>query len=167
MNNKAAEFKKRLMFLKGEDLYYLAYNTIVLLHGLSCESQQYPFCDYSKIAFLIDFVADSRLISIVGPSKQKNTHIGPIDRQLLQSTYTEGLVRRHIMSRLIFALEKKSIVTLEMKQEKGIVTVWLEMEGIPPDYFNTELYDTELENIKSIKKALPQIRTMTLDTMLQ
>ena len=154
------------MFLKGEDLYYLVYNTLILLRGLSCDSQEKSLHDYSKIALLIDFVADSRLLRIITSAKQNNLHIGDTDKHLLQSAYTEGLVRRHIVSRLIFALEKQKIVSLEVNKKKGIVLIWLETKGIPSDYFNTNLYDAEFENVELIRKLLPRLRTLKLDAML-
>ncbi len=117
------EFKKRLMFLKGEDLYFLSYNIIVLLHCYSCESPQKPFLDYSKMAYLIDYVADTKLAKMLNSNDSVN-------RTYLQSAYTEGLIRRHIVSRLFYALERKGIVSLEMKKDKNVVAAWLQT-GLP------------------------------------
>lgn len=166
MKSKAIEFKKRLMFLKGEDLYFLTYNAMVLLKGFSCQSKMNAFYDCSKIAFLIDFIADSRLTGIITSIKQDGTELGDTDRQQLQSVYTEGLVRKHIVSRVVFALEKKGFVSLEMKHKAGIVNIWLEPKKIPINYFQTELYEAEFENVTALKGLLPRLRTMSLNTLL-
>ncbi|MGD0591486.1 MAG: hypothetical protein ABSA44_11940 [Bacteroidota bacterium] len=166
-SKKAIEFKKRLMFLKGEDLYFLTYNILVLLHGYSCESSQKPFLDHTKLAYLIDFVADNKLVSMLNSSALKSPQYDSVDKAYLQSAYTEGLIRRHIVSRLFYALERKGIVSLEMKNDKKIVAIWLKTDGIPTDFFKTELYDVELENVSRLREALPQLRTMTISTMLK
>jgi hypothetical protein len=166
LNKSALAFKKRLMFLKGEDLYFLAYNTIVLLQGLSCISKDKPLFDYSKIALLIDFVADSRLARVITTSPKNSYILSESDKHILQSSYTEGLMRRHIVARLIFALEKRGILSLEINKEKEIISVFLKEKGLPHDFFNTNLYETEFENIVTVKKYLPTIRTMKLETMI-
>ena len=155
------------MFLKGEDLYFLSYNTLVLLHGLGCLNSGRPFLDCSKIAFLIDFVANTRLARIMGSMNKKDIRVQPPLVHHLQSAYTDGLVRRHIVSRLIFALEKRKVLSVEIAKGTGLVNSWLESEIFSSDFFNTDLYEVEFENLALIRKALPHLRTMTSGTMLQ
>ncbi len=139
---------------------------MLLLRGFSCQSKSNSLHDYSKIAFMIDFVADSRLTGIITSTKQDRTELSNKEKKQLQSTYTEGLVRKHIISRLVFALEKKGFVSLEMKRKTGIVDIWLEPNKIPVDYFKAELFESEFENINALKSILPRLRTMSLNNML-
>jgi len=166
MKKETSEFKKRLMFLKGEDLYYLAYNSLVMLKEFECDTIETALLDYTKIAFLLEFVADNRLVDIVvAGDKSEGKHVTHNCRRL-QAAYTQGLMRKHIIYRLMFALERKGLVSLQMNNNKGVVAVWMNNNKLPQGYFETELYESEVQNAKVIKKIHPRIRTMNLDTLL-
>ena len=166
MTMQMSEFKKRLMFLKGEDLYFIAYNTIVLLEVFSCKSQNSPLLDHTKIAFLIEFIADSRLASIINTQRERKNGLGDSDKRQLQAAYTQGLMRRHIIFRLVFALERKGILSLESKPDTGLVAVWLNTQKLPVGFFKTELYEDEFQNAAAIKNMIPRLRTIALDTLI-
>lgn len=166
MNISGLAIKKRMMFLKGDDLYYLTYNILVLLKELQCFSSERPFVDHNKLAFLVEFVADKQITSII-TRNSTNLNISQSEKHILQSTYADGLMRRHIITRLIFALNKRHIIGLSQGETTSQISLWIIGDTLPEDFFKTDIYDAEIDNILSLKQSFSKIRTMRLDTMLE
>lgn len=49
--------KKKIMFIKEEDYYFLTYNLLILLDVFKCHNEKTGFKFYQKIAYLIDFIS--------------------------------------------------------------------------------------------------------------
>jgi len=165
LNISGLDIKKRMMFLKGDDLYYLTYNILILLKELRCFSNERPFIDHNKLAFLVEFVADKQITSIIAANSIK-VDLSQSEKHILQSTYAEGIMRRHIITRLIFALNKRRIIGLSQGETASQIMLWITSDTLPEDFFKTDVYDAEISNISLFKQVLPKVRTMRLDTML-
>jgi hypothetical protein len=96
--------KKKIMFSKGDDFYFLSYNIILILYGLDCFCGQRKFKDYRKLAFILDFISNRNLAKTLS----QNTIIyNPLDRELFTRAYANGLLRLNEIIRLLFTLEKR------------------------------------------------------------
>jgi hypothetical protein len=167
MNDKIdnIELKKRLMFVKGDDYYYLTYNIIIILQNLDCYYKQRIFRDYRKLSFLIEFVSDYNLINIINNKKNLNS-INIIDRELLTRAYSNGLLRKGQLLRLLFTLEKKDYIILEKENNSNIINVSLNEKSLPKNIFRTEHFEAETNNLVILKGNIQRINRISLDTLL-
>jgi hypothetical protein len=154
------------MILKGEDLYYFAYNILVLLSELGAKDEGSKFVDCEKIPFLIEFVSDARMCGSVYRARNFGLPLSGPDQQRLHSVYTTGLLHRHTISRLFFAMERKGVVSLVQDPLNKTICVWLNSQKLPAGYFSEGDYNAEIENIKTLKKIAPRVKTMVKNTML-
>lgn len=160
------EVKKRLMFVKGEDYYYLTYNIFFILHNLGCYScDNRKFRDYRKLAFLIEYISDYNLINIL-ENRNHGQSLNAIDKELLTRTYTSGMIRQGQLIRLLFTLEKKNFIVLEKDGGQNTVNICLSKEGIPEDLFNSDIFKPETSNMKTLKKHISRLNQLTLETLL-
>jgi hypothetical protein len=158
--------KKRMMFIKGDDFYFIAYNSLLLLSELECDSQQRLFKDHRKLSFLVDFVSDPRLSEIVALAKDENCVPSTIDTHGLTLAYSHGASRQHITMRIACALETKGIMGIERGTQKEGFDVYLNRDRLPADFLSDDLYEVERHNIHTLRRLLPQLRVMKLRTML-
>lgn len=159
--------KKRLMFVKGEDFYFITYNILLLLNALRCDGPSRPFKDHRRLAFLIDFVADPRLTAIINRRRlipARSVH--PRDRHELVRAYSNGSGRIHLVTRLVWAMETKGLVSI-MRGDKAVAAnVTLVPEKVPADFLGSELYEQERQNISALTTLMPKLRTSSLETTL-
>ncbi|MCA0429048.1 MAG: hypothetical protein LCH32_00935 [Bacteroidetes bacterium] len=161
MNNTSQNIKKRLMFVKGDDFYFLTYNIIAALTILGCVDEK-KFKDYRKLAFLVDFVSDHHLISIVKRNRD-HANLSMLDRELLTRSYSTGLLRQNQIIRLLFILESRGIVNLE-KNRNGLIDVALKEDK--KDVFDKSLFVTEYQNMTLLKSNVSRLSSLNLETML-
>lgn len=159
--------KKRIMFAKGDDFYFITYNVLLLLSELGCDSAQRVFKDYRKFSFLVDFVSDPQLTEIVAESRDAGVTPSRGDRHELSLAYSRGTSRQHLVMRLICTLETKSLIGIERGTQKEGFDVFLHKEQLPDGFLNDALYESERENIRTLRGLFPQLRMMKLKTMLQ
>ena len=48
--------RRRMMFVAGEDFYFLAYTTLLILDNLKCTTSSNSFSDLRKVAYLADLL---------------------------------------------------------------------------------------------------------------
>jgi hypothetical protein len=160
--------KKRLMFVKGEDFYFLTYNILLILKVLKCNCGVRKFKDYRKLAFLIDFVSDYNLINIIKNGSQRDL-LNVLDRDLLMRTYSNGMIRQNELIKLLFTLEKNKFITLEKEGDTNLVSVCINIENIPIDFLgdNDNIFQSEIININTLKSQIQRLTNTNLDHMLQ
>lgn len=155
--------KKKIMFSKGDDFYFLSYNILLILYGLDCICGKRTFKDYRKLAFMIDFVSDRSLANTIKTSELiKN----PIDREMFTRAYANGLLRLNQIARLLFTLEKQELVKLEREQGKDVVNVCLTESAKTNPFFDKELFKLELSNLNLLSTTIQRTTSLSLDTML-
>lgn len=155
--------KKSLMFSKGDDLYFLSYNILLILQGLKCICGKKVFRDYRKLAFLVDFVANRNLAATL---TQNGRMLNEIDRELFTRAYAEGLLRLNQIIRLLFTLEKQGIVSLTRDGEKNVIDVCLKPTDQLQSFFDKSLFQAELRNLEIIRQAVSHLNTLSLETLL-
>ncbi len=157
------ETKKNLMYLSGEDFYLFCYAVLITLDSLDCKSGKF-FKDYRKLAFIIDFINDDKLTYILENSAEHK--INPIDKEYLFNSYSNGMMRRSEILKLLFTLEKRGFLDLEKGNISSLVNVSLNKDKVPEDFFDKSIFTVEYNNFKSFKRNIKRLSTLTLDTML-
>lgn len=155
--------KKRLMYLSGEDFYVFCYTVIIALDHLKCVDGKY-FKDYRKLAFIIDFISNDKLIYII--SNSTKDRINAIDKEYLFGSYTAGLSRRSDILKLLFTLEKRKFVKLNKSEESSTIDVSLNKREIPDSFLDKEVFNAEYKNIKGFCSKIQRLASLKLDTML-
>jgi hypothetical protein len=155
--------KKKIMFSKGDDFYFLSYNILLILYGMDCFCGQRTFKDYRKLSFLIDFVSNRNLAQTASSNM---ILLNPVDRELFTRAYANGMLRLNQVIRLLFTLEKRGFVTLERELGADTVNVCLNKEAIDKSFFNKDLFKPELNNLKLIKASVQRTTVLTLENLL-
>ncbi len=167
MDEKNLQVKKRMMFIKEEDYNFLTYNIFIILNGLGCTAQKgVSMKDHRKLSFLIDFISDSRLIDILGSdSMKKSNKFNELDRELLNQSYTNSLLRIKTINQLIFTLSNEGyIIVTNKKLDKLSIT--LNKDKIENDFFRGGLFSIERGNIKRLKNLVKRITILDIKNML-
>ncbi|WP_176719433.1 hypothetical protein [Rhodohalobacter halophilus] len=157
--------KKRLMFVKGEDFYFMSYNTFLLLDILNCKSSDKVFKDYKKLSFLIDFVSNPLLTEILSNSKSKH-NLSIYDKELLNEAYGNGVTRMAHFKRLLFSLEKKEFIGLVKNQKRNTIDIYLNPEGDINFLRNEEIFYIERKNAEIVKSSIPRLTILKLENVL-
>lgn len=155
--------KKSIMYLSGEDFYLFCYAILITLDSLKCTNGKY-FKDYRKLAFIIEFLKDGDLNSILLRPMEKG--LNPVDRDYLFHSYSSGLGRRSEILKLLFMLEKKNLVILEKSNVKSLVNVSLNKANMPDDFLDKKIFSKEYNNVEAFKKAIKRLSALKLETML-
>lgn len=158
--------KKRIMFIKGEDYNFLTYNIFIILNVLGCINGKSSLKDHRKLSFLIDFASDEKLIDIIEKSlSQENLKVNEIDRDLLNQSYTNSLLRVKTINQLVFTLTNEDYLLLtDKKLEK--LSVSLNKTKISKDFFSSKTFSIERENIKRLKGIVQRISIIDIENML-
>lgn len=167
MKNERIEIKKRLMFLKADDFYYITYNIFILLNELKCYGNTRVFKDYKKLAYLLDFVSDKSLVDILHNYCEPESKPNASDKQVLYKIYSDGAGRINQLMRLLFALEKHGYVHLEKDKKNSNINIWIDKDSIPNSFFDSGIYYNEVENSKRLKNIIPRLSSLTLKILVQ
>jgi hypothetical protein len=98
--------KRRIMFVAGEDFYFLTYTLLVLLRQLKAVSPDRAFVDSRKLAYVADFLGsdtDLRLAVTDAPLSSSG-------RSRLSLLYDRAVARRIAVERLVEALAKRELI---------------------------------------------------------
>lgn len=163
MNNRNA--KKAIMFIKGDDFYFIVYNLFVLLYSLGCTNKNRIFKDFKKLPYLIEFVANSKLTDILDRYIGNNRNINAIDKELLIRAYSRGIFMKNEIIKLLFALEKKKYITL-IKDKYGNINLFLNSDLIPQSFFDKHMFQAEFDNAAKLMKTLKRISILNHETIL-
>lgn len=159
--------KKRLMFITGEDFYFLTYNILLLLKALNCDGKR-QFKDHRKLAYLIDFVANENLIDIVETySKYPNRKMNSFDKELLIQAWSNGLVREKLINRLLQALEKKGLIGINRRNNKTFLDVWYMPNETTKKFFKEGIFEIENNNAKKLTKVIKRLSNSTFEKTIE
>ena len=154
---------RRLNHLVGEDFYFLSYSILVSLHGLS--SRGAVFRDHRKLAHVIHFVSDPRLLSILDRSQNKPVE-NPVDRELLFAAYTKAELLKREIYKLLLSLDRRGLVSAAPSSIPGAIDVSLISNAVNAEFFSNEIFDDEQKNTTELRRLVPRIGVMTLETFL-
>jgi hypothetical protein len=158
--------RKRLMFVTQDDFYFLTYNLFVLLREYDCISPETAFKDIRKLGYLIDFVSDSNTCTALVRALESNL-FREDDKQQFSRAYVKGRERMPFINRLVFAFEKKGLVSTVTEDEKRTISVFINQQQLPANFERSPLFSAEIENAKLLRKALPRLRSVSLSTLLE
>lgn len=158
--------KKRMMFIKGEDYNFLSYNIIVLLESLACNEEKRSFTDHRKLSFLVDFVSQPSLASIVARRNRLSSALSRRDLKSLHAAYADGESRKHFVERVLYSLNANKKITLSKVEGAHYANLWINSTAVPEEFRRSELFALERDNIARIREISPQIRTCGLSALL-
>ena len=168
MSSPAREaVKKRMMYTKGDDFYFLTYNMLVLASELQCFSEEKKFIDHRKVAFLVGLVSDPWLAQLVLDFKGPERTPSVADRSKLAKIYADGSARIHLMTRLLFASERKGIVSLYRGTRGDSIDFSLNSAALPDNFLNDPIFEMEKTNISILRKLMANLRVARLEKVLE
>ncbi|MFP8487642.1 hypothetical protein ACKGJO_00945 [Gracilimonas sp. Q87] len=160
------DVKRRLMFIKGEDYYFITYNIIILLKELNCISDKNRyFQDVRKLSFLIEFVSDESLTILLEKYEGKND-LNQVDKSRLNRAYSNGLLRLEGLNRLLFSLEKNGLIKLRQNKSRTALDITLSNSPKLKWFFNEEAFELEKENADKLRSEIKYLTRLKLENVL-
>lgn len=152
--------RKRINYLIAEDFYLATLVSMVILTELKVTKNK-PFNDYTKIAYLIEFVLNSKLIQILESDERPNSS----EKDLLLEAFGRGEVRLSYLSKIGLAMEKKGYLGIGINTKKETVDWFLQTENVPTGFYDKDLFSSEIENAQRLIKRFPRIRTVSSENI--
>jgi hypothetical protein len=149
--------KRRIMFVAGEDFYFLAYTCFVLLRELRATSPERALFDSRKLSYVADFLgsdSDLRLAVTSAP-------LSSSARSRLSLLYDRALARRVAVERLVEALAKRDLIHATRAQGETDRVHLLENAEVST-LLASPLYAAEAARLKRLRQSIPHLRTMML-----
>ncbi|MFP2903965.1 hypothetical protein ACLESD_02595 [Pyxidicoccus sp. 3LFB2] len=165
--SRKEQAKRRMMFVAGEDAYFLTYTLFVQLGSLKCTSPEALLKDYRKAVFLADFVSSPSLSRIL-LELQSETYVAKSeDKRILWAAYDRGVARLPLMFRLLYALEQRGLIGVVKDEHSRTLDIYAKDMSTLEFFATGDLYEVERKAMLSIRKVNPKIRTVTLPYMLE
>jgi hypothetical protein len=159
--------KKRIMFLKDEDYYYIVYNILILLLTLKCTTNEKRFVDAEKLAFLVDFVSDHRFTEFLLRDSNLNSKLSPYEKTLLINSYFKSLERKKIIVRILRVMEEKGYLQIMGHIAAEGIDIIVVEDKIPSVFKDAKVFNPEKLNINNVKKLFPRIRSSKMKVAIQ
>ena len=122
--------------------------------------------DHRKIAYLIQFLSDARLIDILDRT-QGQRRANPVDRELLFSSFTNAELHKREVFKILFSLRRRGFVSIERTDTAEVLDVTLSAAALPEGFFKSENFDEERANAANLKRIISRMSTLNLDTLLE
>lgn len=154
--------KRRLMFVPGEDFYFLAYTLLIVLSELGARVPERALSDSKKLAYIADLIggdSDLRLVTTTAPLSQP----GQVRLALL---YDRAVARRAAVQRIVDALATRGIISIA-RADNHIDRVHLLERDDVNSLLEGASFQAERRRLKLLRRIVPQLRTMTLATLKQ
>jgi len=103
------------MFVAGEDFYFLAYTTLLILDELDCHSPAKLYRDIRGIAYVADIIGHESDLKLA--ISEKPLSLAQISR--LSLLYDRAVARRAPFERVIAALAERGLIELVGSDPKG------------------------------------------------
>lgn len=145
--------KKRIMFIQKEDYNFLTYNLLILLNALDCSNESKRFKDFRKIAYLIEFI-------------NSGADIEKYSKFELANIYSKSQLRKQLLSHLLIVLRNHNFIDISINRTHNSFDIWLKKENIPSDFFDQDLFKSELNNIKELKQRITALKVTTVKTLV-
>lgn len=166
-NKQNLDVKKRIMFSKEDDYYFITYNILVFLDTLGCVSENRRFVDYTKLTYIIPFISNHLLLDIVVRFNNSN-HLPSSDEiELLRETYYSSRLKLKSVTSILFALEHNKYIELQKNETRHSIDIWIRKDKIPESFFDSSLYKIEIEHTQKVREISPRIRTLTVSKLLE
>lgn len=156
--------KRPLFFISGEDFYFVAYSILLALEFLGGTTKSVK--DHRKIAYLIQFLGDSRLVDLLERSQEKGV-ANMVDRELLFSSYANAELHKREVFKILFSMERKGFLTIQRTGNVEELNITLISTDIPKGFFKSEHFVEERTNAEKLKRLLPHLSRLSFDTLLE
>ena len=156
--------KKRLMYMSGEDFYFFSYNIFLILKELNCFNGR-TFKDYRKLPYLVDIISDKNLLGILVRNDFGEIR-NPIDRKHLVKSYTDCQIKTSEYLKLLFSLERQGYVVLSSAKRMSQIDVELKRDVVGKEFFNTDIFGEEKNNITKLKSEISRISSINFETLI-
>jgi hypothetical protein len=159
--------KKRIMFNKDEDYYFITYNILIILKEFDCKNSKSKWIDYTKLSYIIPLVADSSLLDLL--IRYLDTHRIPPkeDLEIIRETYIKSRLRLQLITSILFTLESKKLVSLLKSEKRHTIDIWINQENISGALLNSDLFKVEKNNIHKLKTAINRLKGLSSKTLLE
>lgn len=164
--NLRRTIKKRIMFSKNDDYYFIVYNTLIFLNTNNFDTLEHKFQDYRKLAYIVPFISNNFLLEMLDNCVLKGCY-SSIDINLLQNIYYNTRFNLKTFTAIILAMENKGLVHLLKDPKRSCVDIWIDKEKIPKTFLMNELFNIDANNTILFNKIIPRNRTLTLKTLLK
>lgn len=156
--------KRPLFFISGEDFYFVAYSILLILEYFGGSARRVR--DHRKIAYLIQFLSDSRLIDLL----ERTQGVGvanAADRELLFSSYTSAELHKRDVFKIIFSMERRGFVQMQRTDSAEVLDIALNSDGIPRGFFENDSFADEKANAEKLKRLVPRLSLLTFESLLE
>lgn len=154
---------RRLNHLVGEDFYFLSYSILLALHVLAPNGSS--FRDDRKLAHVIQFVSDSRLLSILDRSHDKAIE-NAVDRELLFAAFSKAELLKREIYKLLLSMDRRGMIAATPSRATGAIDVSLKTENVSADFLGNKIFDQERQNAGKLRSVIPKLSIMTMETFL-
>lgn len=163
MKNKMNQYEekiKRISFISGEDFYFLTYLIMLCLKEFSNSKKK--FSDHRKLAYLMQIIANPSAIPILIQNADRK-ELNPIDKEFLFDVYVKSSLHQREVYKILRTLEKKDLVTLIKTNNIESFNVEIKDEAAFGVFFETEVFDREIQSITVFKNHFKRISTLKLE----
>lgn len=155
--------KRPLFFISGEDFYFVAYSILLVLEFLGGSARRVK--DHRKIAYLIQFLGDSRLIDLLERTQGAGV-ANAADRELLFSSYTNAELHKREVFKIIFSMERRGFLRMQRADSPEVLDIALISDGIPQNFFKNSSFAEEKANAEKLKELVPRLSLLTFESLL-
>lgn len=162
MNDNFKE--KRLLYNNSEDLYFLAYNLILILSVLDCRTEKSSFKDYRKLIFLIPIISDEKSTQLL-LNYYKNS-INPNENIVkeLNRIYYDAIETITLLRYLLLILEKRNIIKIVTGDNK--VNIYLLENETIKTFTQSSKFEKEKRRIVEIKEKVKSLKRLNYMTFV-
>ncbi len=154
--------KKRMMFILEEDYYFVTIKILLILKALDCDKKSFE--DYRKLGIIFEFVKTQE--NVVFLEKIMENKVNNIfDNEKLVKIFCDSKLNLSVIKRVLFFLEKKDMIEMEKSQKNGSVDITLKINQEFESLIENELLQEDINRCLTIKKLLPKIKRLTLNTL--
>lgn len=165
-NDNSLNVRKRLMFSKDDDYYFITYNIIIILNTIGCTDINTKLTDYTKLGYLLPFISNINLIDRFIKYRNEIRKPSNEDLEFLQHTYLKSRLKLKMITSILFALEQNDLVSLIKNSKRHSIDIWLNKGNIPSEFISSNLFEIEISNINRLKKEIPQLKRINTKTLI-
>ncbi|PGV87381.1 hypothetical protein [Bacillus thuringiensis] len=166
-SNQNTNVKKRIMFNRDEDYYFITYNILIILKTYGCKNSKSKWIDYRKLSYLLPLVSNSSLLDLYIRYIDDNRIPPKEDIELLRDTYFKSKLRLKLITSILFTLEANQLVSLMKNDRRHTIDIWINQENISKTFFKSELFEAEVQNINKLKNTIPRLKSLSTKTLLE
>ncbi|QJC87673.1 hypothetical protein HC662_08010 [Bacillus subtilis] len=159
--------KKRIMFNRDEDYYFITYNILIILYKFDCKDAKTKWIDYNKLSYLFPLVADKTFLDLYIRYIESGRRPTKAQHELLRATYIKSRLRLKLITSILFTLESNNLVCLMKNEKRHTIDIWINQDNISKAFLTSTLFDIEVDNISKLKKVIPRLKTLSTKTLLE